>query len=385
MGIRRAGSEEHGGRILFLVTEDWYFVSHRLALAERACKQGFDVVVATRCGEYAGQITRTGARLIKVDFDRQGMNLFSDLRLLLRLIQLYRKERPDLVHHIALKPVIYGSLAARFARVPSVVNALAGLGYIFASANRKARVLRVVVKRIMRMVLNMRHSVVIVQNPDDARLMCEQFAIPPDHVVQIRGAGVDLEYYHPTDEPEGKVVVLLPARMLWDKGVGEFVDAARILRKQGIEARFVLAGDSDPGNPSSIDRQQLDAWVEEGVVEWWGHCEDMPSTFARSHAVCLPSYREGLPKVLAEAAACGRPVVTTDVPGCREVVVDGDNGLLVPARDAVSLASALRKLVTDRSLRTRMGLRGRERVKESMSLETVTDATFDVYRTLMQR
>lgn len=366
-------------KLLFLVTEDWYFVSHRLPLAVAARAEGLEVVVATRLESLTQDIEAAGIRAIPFEMSRRGMNPLHELATLVRLWRLYRRERPNIVHHVALKPVLLGGMAARLTGIHAVVSAVAGMGFLFADAGRLPWA-RAWFKRLLPTVIGPGRA--IVQNPDDAALL-EASGVRTDRIRLIRGAGVDLARFKPQPELGGVPLVILPARMLWDKGVGEFVAAARQLRRQGIAARFALVGDRDTANPASVPLSELEAWREDGVVEWWGRCEDMPGVFAQSHVVCLPSYREGLPKVLLEAAACGRPIVTTDAPGCREIVHQDDNGLLVPARDVVALATALERLIRDAGLRQRMGRRGRERAESEFSQQRVTAETLAVYRELL--
>lgn len=365
-------------KLLFFVTEDWYFCSHRLALAVAAREAGFEVVVVTRVREHGEVIRRAGLDLIPFEISRRGMNPFMELGTLTRLAALYRREKPDLVHHVAMKPVLYGTLAARLAGVPHIVNALAGMGWLFTSAKLMARFIKPLVRLTFRFLL--RQTSVIVQNPDDAALMA---GVGLGSVRLIRGSGVDAEVFRPEPEPTGTPLVVLPARMLWDKGVGEFVEAARQLKARGIVARFALVGEPDPENPATVSEAQLDAWHAETVVEWWGQRADMPQVYAQAHVVCLPSYREGLPKALLEAAACGRPIVTTDVPGCREIVRDGDNGVLVPVCDAPALAEAMARLIADPDMRRRMGERGRALAVGEFSQERVIAETLVVYREAM--
>ncbi len=362
------------------MTEDWYFVSHRLPLAIAAREVGYEVTVVTRVAEHGNAIREAGLKLIPIELSRRGKNPILELMLIYHLTALYRCEKPDIVHHVAMKPVLYGSLAARFAGVPHVVNALAGLGWLFTSHSRLASVLGRGVRFALEWLLN--RGTVIVQNPDDLQWLAD-IGIEQSRTQLIRGSGVDVNRFAPTPEAEGAPVVVLASRMLWDKGVGEFVAAARDLRRQGIIARFVLVGDPDPANPASISQVLLDDWKKEGAIEWWGRRDDMPQVFAQSSIVCLPSYREGLPKVLLEAAACGRAIITADVPGCREVVRDGDNGLLVPVRNVAALADAMTRLLTNATLRQRMGERGRQRVVGKFSQERIIDQTLAVYRGLL--
>lgn len=371
-------------RLLFLVTEDWYFVSHRLPLALAARDAGYEVTVVTRVREHGETIRAAGLKLIPFAWSRRGMNPLRELVVLLRLVALYRRENPDLVHHVALKPVLYGSLAARMIGGHlCVVNAIAGMGFVFSSRTRLARLLRPLVVRAFRMLVGGRGRLLILQNPDDLRLLVEAKVIAADQVRLVRGSGVDPQRFILSAEPAGIPLVVLASRMLWDKGIAEFVDAARLLRAQGVAARFVLVGDTDADNPAAAPPAQLAAWRDEDVVEWWGRRDDMPVVLAAANLVCLPSYREGLPKVLLEAAACGRAIVATDVPGCREIVADGDNGLLIPARDAVALAAALGALLVDPVRRQRMGQRGRDRVLAEFSEARVVTETLAVYLELL--
>jgi glycosyltransferase involved in cell wall biosynthesis len=361
---------------LLFVTEDWYFVSHRLPLALAAQAAGYDVVVATRVRDCGDLIRGSGLRLIPFENVRSGLNPLTEIGTLIRLVLLYRRERPDLVHHVAMKPVLYGSLASRLAGHPFTVNALAGMGWLFTSGSGLAPLLKPLVRRLLSRLLS--SGVALVQNPDDARLLA-QMGVPESHIRRIAGSGVDLQRFHPTRAPDGIPVVILPARLLWDKGVAEFVAAARILRSKGVAARLILVGSPDPFNPASISAIQVSKWVEEGIVEHLGWIENMPDVLATCHIVCLPSYREGLPKSLIEAAASGKPIVTTDVPGCREVVINDHNGFLVQPRDANDLARALTLLIEDPSLRQVMGDRGRRRAEEEFALASVIEQTLALY------
>jgi len=372
-------------KLLYLVTEDWYFCSHRLPVARAARDAGFEVVVATRVTDHGPQIEAEGFKLVPIHLSRRSTDPLRELESIAELLRVYRRERPDVVHHVAVKPVLYGSVVARLSGVGATVNALAGMGYIFSSKRLRARLLRPFVVGAYRIALNRRSSRLILQNPDDAALLRELGVVrDAAHLEIIRGSGVDMTAYPVRPEPRGEPLVVLPGRMLWDKGVGEFVEAARLLRARGVRARFALVGGSDPENPATIPDAQLRAWREEGVVECWGFREDMPDVLASAHVVCLPSYREGLPKALIEAASCGRPIVATDVPGCREIVRHEDNGLLVPVREAAPLADALERLIADPDLRARLGARGRERVMNEFSEEHVIAATLRLYRELVR-
>ena len=373
-------------RLLFVVTEDWYFVSHRLNLARAARNAGFDVGVATRVGRCADQIQSEGIDLFPLTFMRRSSRRpWIEFRAVRELIALYKKWRPTIAHHVAAKPVIYGGRAAQRAGVPAVVSALAGLGFVFTSANLEARTLRPIVVYAYRKSLRHPNSRLIVQNEADERVAIARNLISPSTITRIPGSGVDVAVFVPRDEPPGVPIILLAARMLVDKGVYEFVQAARIAKSRGVIARFVLVGDTDSENPAAISITQIKRWHAEGHVECWGHQADMPTTLNMAHVVCLPSYREGLPKVLLEAAACGRPLIASDVPGCREVAIHNETALLVPPRNAAALAGAMQTLAGDQQMRRRLGQRARELVCSQFTVEHVNQQTIDVYRELLAK
>ena len=367
-------------KILFFITEDWFFCSHFINRAIEAQRQGYEVTVVTHVQNHGNKITSYGLKLIPVKLVRRGMNPLKELRLIWKLIRIFKYVKPDLVHNIALKPIFYGSIAAFIARVPFITNAPVGMGYVFSSEKRSAKIFRPLVLSVYRLLFNPAKVNVIFENPDDLQMMTSAGIVSSDRAILIRGAGVDLKLFSPQPEAEGRPVVILAARMLWDKGVGEFVEAARILKQDGVECRMALIGDPDTGNPASIEKQTLYDWHVEGIVEWWGHRENMAEMFALSNIVVLPSYREGLPKVLLEAASCGRAIVTTDVPGCREIVHHNENGLLVPPHDSKSLAGSIKTLIENPKLRASMGMRGREIVEAEFSKEIVVSQTMAFYK-----
>lgn len=365
-------------KLLYLVTEDWYFCSHRLPLAVAAHDAGHEVLVVTQVSKHAERIRSSGLRLIPIRFARSSHHPLLDIRTLCQLFWIYRGEQPDLVHHVSLKPVIYGSIVASLCRIKRVVNAMTGLGYVFTSSDRMASFLRLLITPVLRHLLNGQGCHTILQNTDDARILLDKKILDDRHLTIIRGSGVDLDIFTPVPEPPLPVVIVLVARMLGDKGVREFVEVARIL-KQRTNARFVLVGDTDYENPSAMRAEELQAWHKEGMIEWWGSRSDMASVYQAAHVVCLPSYREGLPKALLEAAACGRPLIATDVPGCREIVRNGDNGLLVPARNVQALADALERLIGDADMRVRMGARSRAIAEAEFGVDSVVEQTLALY------
>ncbi len=337
----------------------------------------------TRLGQLRATMEAEGFRVIPWRISRRSLNPLRELNAFFQVVRAYKHERPDLVHHVALKPIVYGGFAARLCRGIPSVNAVAGLGHIFTSSISSIRLLRFVLSRMLRVILKANNAKTVFQNDDNRKLLLQEGIVSAAQSVVIRGAGVNTEQFSPRPEPTGVPVVVLASRMLWDKGVGEFVSAAMKLREQGFVARFVLVGDSDPENPSSIPRKQLRLWQESGLVELWGHRSDMATVFSQSNLVCLPSYLEGLPKVLIEAAACGLAIVASDVPGCREVVRHENNGLLVPARDPDALAEAIAILIKNPPLRAKLGTRGREIVVREFSEETILAQTLRVYGELL--
>lgn len=372
-------------RLLFVVNDAAFFLSHRLPLAQAARQKGYEVHVATPKSAAVKEIQREGFSHHSIPLNRQGRNLWKEIEGMTALYFLYRWLKPDLIHHVTLKPVLYGGMAARLARVPAVVNALTGLGYVFIAPGWKAALLRRSLKIVLRLALGHCNGSTIFQNQNDRALFVKNGVVAEPATVLIKGSGVDMVVYTPRPEQSGTPVVLLASRLLWDKGVKEFVEAARRLRTEGVQARFVLAGAPDPGNPTAVPAKVLRAWEVEGIIEWWGHRNDMPEVFAQANLVCLPSYREGLPKVLIEAAACGRAIVATDVPGCREIVHHDINGLLVSARDSHSLAQALRILIEDPARRSTMSKKGRAMAMAEYSLEQVIEQTLKLYAALLSK
>lgn len=370
-------------KILFLQTQDYTFWSHRLPFAKAAQEAGYEVVVAAHEDAHGERIRAEGLRLVPLPWRRGGVNPFYELFLVYKILRLYAAESPDLVHQVTAKPILYGTLAAKLCGVPAVVNTFTGLGFVFISPGLKARLLRGAVSLALRLALSAKNSRTIFQNKDDRALFVAGGLVAASRAKLIRGSGVDVAHFTPSPEPEGEPLVVLPARMLWDKGVGEFVEAARLLAADGVRARFALVGDADAANPAAVPAARLAQWKTEGVVEWWGHRADMGEVYRLASVVCLPSYREGLPKALMEAAACARALVTADVPGCREVVVHEETGLLVPARETRGLAAALKRLIADGALRRRLGENARKLAESAFAVELVVDQTLRVYGELL--
>ena len=371
-------------RLAMLLTEDWFFCSHFLERAIAAREAGYEVAVLANDNGRAAEIRAAGFAFRAIPLRRQGLNPLREIGVVWAILAIYREIRPDLVHQIALKPLLYGSIAARLAGIRAVVNAPVGMGFVFTSASLKSRLLRPLVRLALRLLLNPPGGKVVFENGDDLASLVADRAVRARDAVLIRGAGVDPAAFAPVaDEPPGPPVVTLVSRMLWDKGIGDFVAAARALRAQGVAARLQLVGAPDPKSPASVPEAQLRAWREEGVVEWLGRRDDIPGILSGSAIFCLPSaYGEGLPKCLLEAMAAGLPIVTTDIPGCRDAVHDEVNGLLVRPRDPIALAEALRRLIEDPALRRRLGAAGRRRAEREFASSIIVAQTLAVYADL---
>lgn len=369
-------------RLIFVLNDPRFFLTHRLPLALAARDAGFDVSVAVPMDRDVGAIRDHGFRVHAISLQRQGLNPFADLGALVALWRLYRRERPHIVHQVTIKPVLYGTVAARLAGVPAVVNAIAGLGNMFSGDGKRAAVRRGAITWLYRACLRHPNAIVVFQNQEDRDFLLEAGVTTVERTMLLPGSGVDISRIVPTPEPDGVPRIVLCARLLRHKGIAEFAAAARILKGEGEDARFVLVGD-DADNRDAIPRSQLETWEREGLIELWGWRDDMSAVLAETTIACLPSYyREGIPKALLDAAAAGRPIVTTNTPGCREAVHDSVSGILVPPRDVAALADALRALLRDPELRARMGRAGRELAVTKFNLENVKAATICAYRRL---
>lgn len=372
-------------RLLFVVNSLEFFLSHRLPIAIKAKSLGYEVHIAGMGAATSAQrIIDLGFTYHKVDFVRSGQNPLHELRTFFQLFRLFRALRPDLVHLITIKPVLYGGIAARLAGVPAVVSAVSGLGTVFLDeAGGHVGLRRRLVSSLYRLAFSHRRMAIIFQNPDDKEMLIRAGALQPEQSRMIRGSGVNLAEYPRVAEPTGQPVVVMAARLLRDKGVFEFVEAARILQGRQVDVLMRLIGAPDPENTSSVTERDLENWRNESQLELLGYRTDIADQYAASNIVCLPSYREGLPKGLVEAAACGRAVVTTDVPGCRDAIEPGITGLLVPVKDASALADAIQELAEAPERRSRMGGAGRRLAEEFFTIEKVVEQHMDIYRELL--
>ena len=370
-------------KIALVAHWDWVLYHFRLPLAERLRSCGAEIYLVSPRGEYAAGLREAGFRWLEWKVERRGTNPVREMASVAQLTRLYRREGLQAVHHFTVKPVLYGSVAAGYAGVPTTINTFSGLGFLF-SESEKARAWRVLIQPLLRRMLRRPSAWTIFQNPADRDRLVRSRLAPDDRAVVIPGSGVDTRRFTPAEPaPAGDApIVLMGARLLWDKGVGEFVEAARLLRDKGVRARFLLAGRVDDGNPQAVSERSVEEWRREGVVEFLGHRDDMPVLLRQAAVVALPSYHEGVPRFLLEAAATGLPIVATDVEGCRAVVKSGGNGLLVPVRNAQALADAIGFLIADSGLRARMGHASRQIALERFDETTILDQHEALYRRL---
>lgn len=374
-------------KILFVFNVSWFFVSHRLDVARALVAQGHEVhVAAAPDPQSVKRICDEGMFFHPIPLSRKGGQILHEVLAIRALFKIFKLVSPDLIEMATIKPILYGGLLSRGFKRAQVVTWVTGLGYVFIGSGRQKAILRYFVLLAYKAVFNRDGLRVIFENSDDQRLFVDRGVVSVSNSTVVRGAGVDVISYRSMKEPEGAFTVLLATRLLWDKGVKEFIVAAEILKKElKSNIQFVVAGDCDEGNPAAVPLNAVRKWANAGIITWLGHQKDMHSVFARAHVVCLPSYREGLPKVLLEAAACGKPIVTTDVPGCRDVVINEVTGFLVPPRDAESLAFAFRRLFASSGLRVEMGVKGRSLVEREFSVDKIIDETFAVYASLLSQ
>jgi glycosyltransferase involved in cell wall biosynthesis len=369
-------------RLLYVVTEDWYFLSHRLPMARAAQAAGFEVHVATRIVDGRGAIEAEGFRLHPIPFVRGRLAPFAAIRTIMALRRTMREVEPAIVHNVAVQASVLGSLAA-FGRPCARINALTGFGYIFTSSGAGARLLRVVAERILRLLVDRPRSVALVQNPDDRESLVA-IGIKPERIALIPGSGIDVERLRLLPEPEAPLAIGFVGRLLEDKGIHTLIEAHRLLRRRGLEIELRIAGTPDPANPASISEAEAAAFGREPGITWLGHVDDIAALWARAAIAVLPSRREGLPLSLLEAAACGRPMIATDVPGCREIVRPGETGLLVPPGDAASLANAISTLAAAPELRAHYGAAARRLAVERFAAASIGAQTVELYHRLVK-
>jgi glycosyltransferase involved in cell wall biosynthesis len=375
-------------KILFIVNEAYFFMTHRIAVARALAETGAEVHVAVPADHVwapddflIDEIEKAGFRLHIIPLSRRGKNVFQDFGTFLAIRSLIREVKPDVVHLFTIKPVIYGGLAARISNVKSVISTITGLGHVFVTPGLMNFLIRMLVVLLYRGATGHGNSRVIVQNSGDAETLVSVGAVKSDKIRLVPGSGVDLANFPVSLEPDDVPLVILPSRLIWDKGVSEFAQAAQMIKERGIPCRFALVGDTRSSNPRAVPEKVIKEWVGSGFLEWWGRRTDMPEVFSQSAIVCLPTtYGEGVPKVLIEAAASARAIVATDIAGCREIVKQGENGLLVPPGDTSALIEALIELISSPERRSEMGRRGREIVSAGLTEDHVIASTLNIYR-----
>jgi glycosyltransferase involved in cell wall biosynthesis len=370
-------------KLHFVVNEDWAFVSHFFERAVAAQSAGYNVDISAHCGEKRAVLEGAGFTIYPHNISRSGTNPFIENQNLFAMIKVFRKSKPDIIHLIALKPIVIGAIAARIYGKAQVVCAPIGMGYLFSSNDRKARLLKPVIRFMLRRILSFRNTHVIIENDEDCETLISGKFVKKSNIHVIKGAGVDLSSYIATPENLDTQVVTMFARVLQDKGVVDFVEAANIVHTQFPNAVFQLVGDCDPGNPTSFSEDEVRSWETARSIKWLGYRTDVPELLATSNIVCLPSYREGLPKTLIEACAAQRAIVATDVTGCREVVSHGSNGLLVPVRNFQKLAEAISHLLRDPVQRATFAKNGRVRAETEFASPIVIEQTLAVYKKVL--
>lgn len=375
-------------KLLFVANVDWYVISHRIKIIEEAVKAGWDVTVACEDTGEKDVILNTGAKFINFPFSRSGTNPFSELYLLYKFLRLYRNREADVIHHVSLKPVIYGSFIAKILKKPAVLNAVSGLGYVFTGKNQGSSIVQKAMLRIMKFSFDRENLSFIFQNADDHSELQKLKVVYENNIINFtRGSGVDLSLYNNNSKTSSKkrITILFPARMLWDKGLEELRTATELLKEKYYEkVSFILAGRADKDNKAGVPPSYLEDWSEGDYVNWIGHSDDMVATFREADIVVLPSYyREGIPKSLIEATAMGKPIVTTDAVGCRECVDDGINGFLVPPKSGEKIAEALIKLIDDAELRDKMGKASRIKAEKEFDVQVVVNKHIQIYQDLL--
>ena len=364
-------------KVILFANTDWYLYNFRLALAKELRERGYEVILLSPPGDFQNALQKNGFQWTPFLLSRQGINPFGELQTLWRLIRYYDQIKPDIVHQFTIKPVIYGSLSAHILGVKGIINSITGLGHLFIDPGLITRVIRSFAKTLY--WASLRRTQVIFENPEDRDTFIQNHLLKPEQSRLILGTGVDVEKFRPSRRTNSIPLILFSGRLLSTKGLQEFVEAAQLLKQKGLKTRFAIAGTPDPGNPASILPEQIDAWQQSGLVEIWGWQNDMPAALAKADIFCLPSYREGVPSALLEACASGLPIITTNVPGCRDVVTHGVNGLLVPTKNSQALAEAIETLLANPPLRETMGKAGRQLALEKFSLEKIINQTLEVY------
>jgi glycosyltransferase involved in cell wall biosynthesis len=375
-----SGESKKPLRLLYVVNEDWAFLLHRLPMARAARDAGFEVHVATNVNNGRAAIDAEGFVLHPIPFRRGRLSPLAAVQTVLAIRKIENAIRPAIVHHSPLQCCVFGSLAALDRDFPTI-NAITGLGYIFTSSSLLPRLLKQVMVWVLPWLLNRRHSNILVENPDDRDALLALGA-RPERMRLIPGSGVDADRFKPLPEPDAPITIGFAGRLLVDKGIRALVAAHDLLRSEGHDFNLIIAGKPDPANPASISGTEVESWTKRPGITWLGHIDDIVTLWRAVHIAALPSHREGLPVALMEAAACGRPLVATDAPGCREICIANQTGLLVPIEDPPALANAILMLAQSQDLRAHFGAAARKLVEDKLSARIVGRSIVDLYNKL---
>ena len=365
-------------KILYFVTEDWYFYSHRIDLARDAIKSGYEVVLLTNVNNKIDEISKEGIRVIPLNINRAGKNIFNEIRTFFNTLILVLKEKPDIIHNVSIKPIIYGTIVGIFSK-SKIINTFAGLGVLSGHTNIQ-NYFQLLIIFFIRILMKSKRVSIIVQNNDDMNFFIKRNIAKKNQIHLILGSGVDEKKFDLEDENDVNLNVLLASRMLWSKGIKEFVEAAEIVNRSYPLVNFIIAGRIDNKNPDGVNENYLKNLGYKGYIKWIGHTEDMKKLFTLSNIVCLPTfYGEGIPKVIIEACASRRAVITSNIAGCKEIVEDGFNGILIEPKNSKQLATAIVTLITSTDLRHKYGLNGRKLVQSKFSLDIINRQTLELY------
>jgi len=375
-------------KILFLVNVDWFFISHRLPIAKKALESGYEVTIASRFTEHKAELSEMGFNVIDIPFNRSGSGLSSEINTIKTIKRVIEDVQPSIIHAVTIKPVLYTGLALKVVKrdIPFVA-AISGLGYVFTANSLRAKITKLIASAFYKVALAQKYKTVIFQNSSDEAILTAVAKLNGSDKTLIKGSGADLSVYNYLPEnTNADVKIVMACRLLKEKGVYQYIDAAKIVKKQHPNAEFLLVGTPDLENPNTVKQKEIDSWVKQGLVTYLGHRNDIPDVFSNSNIVCLPSfYGEGVPKVLIEAAACGRAIITTDNPGCRDAVIEGETGLTVPIRDAKALATAMLKLIEQPELRVAMGAKARVFAEKEFDVNSVVNKHLEIYNNLLSR
>ncbi|MGP5157716.1 glycosyltransferase family 4 protein [Pseudoalteromonas prydzensis] len=375
-------------KLLFIVNVDWFFISHRLPIALKALECGYEVTIACRFTGHKSELLEMGFKVVDIPFTRSGGGVSSEIKTIKAIKNIVDHVKPDIIHAVTIKPVLYTGIALKTFKVNiPFVAAISGLGYVFTANTLRANITKLIATVFYKIALSQKYKTVIFQNSSDEAILTAVAKLNGADKTLIKGSGADLSVYNYLPEnTSGTVKIVMACRLLKEKGVYQYIDAAKIVKKQHPNAEFLLVGTPDLENPNTIQQNEIDSWSEQGVITYLGHRNDIPDVFSSSNIVCLPSfYGEGVPKVLIEAAACGRAIITTDNPGCRDAVIEGETGLTVPIRDAKALATAILKLIEQPELRVAMGAKARVFAEKEFDVNSVVNKHLEIYNNLLSR